>query len=48
MLLAVMAVVCAIADSVLETKYYDEDAPWMFGANQSDDNPQINGIITFA
>ncbi|KAG8955493.1 hypothetical protein FRC03_011207 [Tulasnella sp. 419] len=47
-ILAAMAVVCAIVDAVLETKYYPKQAPWMYGADRSDDNPRINGIITFA
>ncbi|EEB88362.1 hypothetical protein MPER_13839, partial [Moniliophthora perniciosa FA553] len=46
-LIFVMAAVCAIVDSTLEKEYYPLDAPWLFGANQSDDNPSINGIITF-
>ncbi|KAI3600431.1 phospholipid-translocating atpase [Moniliophthora roreri] len=42
-----MATVCAIADSFLEKEYYPLDAPWLYGATQSDDNPNINGFITF-
>lgn len=45
-LLGVMAVVCAIVDSALEHHYYPRQAPWLFGDNQSDDNPSINGLIT--
>ncbi|TFK36361.1 hypothetical protein BDQ12DRAFT_686784 [Crucibulum laeve] len=48
LLLALMAVACAIVDSVLEHRDYPNDAPWLFGANRSDDNPSINGLITFA
>lgn len=47
MLLAVMCVVCAIADSSLEKYYYPLGAPWLFADNQSDDNPSVNGVITF-
>jgi len=43
-----MAVVCAIADSILETRYYPMGAPWLYGDDQSDDNPRINGLVTWA
>lgn len=46
-LLAVMATVCAIVDSILEHHYYPRIAPWLFGDNRSDDNPSINGLVTF-
>ncbi|KAF5373624.1 hypothetical protein D9758_000973 [Tetrapyrgos nigripes] len=46
-LIAVMSVVCAIADSSLEKHYYPLGAPWLYGDNQSDDNPNVNGIITW-
>ncbi|TFK30277.1 phospholipid-translocating ATPase [Coprinopsis marcescibilis] len=46
MVLAVMAVVCAIVDSILQHRYYPE-APWLYGANLPTDNPSINGLITF-
>ena len=46
-LLAIMAIVCAVADSSLEKYYYPLGAPWLYGDNQSDDNPNINGLITF-
>jgi phospholipid-translocating ATPase len=45
-LLMVMAVVCAIADSVLEHHYYPRQAPWLFDDNRGGDNPSINGLIT--
>ena len=48
LLLAVMAVACAIADSTLEKRYYPLGAPWLFDDNQNDDNPSINGLITWA
>lgn len=47
-MLAVMAVVCAIADSALEKKYFPLGAPWLFSDDHSDDNPKINGLITWA
>ncbi|KAK7034734.1 hypothetical protein VNI00_012141 [Paramarasmius palmivorus] len=39
--------VCAIVDSFLEKEYYPLDAPWLLFADESDDNPEINGLITF-
>lgn len=48
MILAVMAVVCGVADSLLEQFYYPLDAPWLYADDQSDNNPHINGLITFA
>ena len=47
-ILAAMATTCAIVDSVLEHHYYPRQAPWLWGDNRSDDNPSINGLITFA
>ncbi|KAE8213447.1 hypothetical protein CF327_g3031 [Tilletia walkeri] len=46
-LLAIMGVVCAIADSRLEHYYFDRTAYWEFFANRSDDNPDLNGLTTF-
>ncbi|EKM82413.1 hypothetical protein AGABI1DRAFT_117898 [Agaricus bisporus var. burnettii JB137-S8] len=43
-----MAVVCAIADSLLEVHYFPLGAPWLFGDDKSDDNPRINGLVTWA
>ena len=48
LILAVMAVVCAIVDSVLEHRLYPRGAPWLFDDNRSDDNPTINGLVTWA
>jgi len=47
-ILAVMATACAIVDSVLEHHYYPRQAPWLWGDDHSDDNPSINGLVTFA
>lgn len=47
-IIAAVAVVCAIADSMLQVKYYELNAPWLYGADLSDDNPRINGLITWA
>ncbi|KAK0562385.1 hypothetical protein OC844_002725 [Tilletia horrida] len=46
-LLAIMAIGCAIADSRLEHYFTDRTAYWQFAANRSDDNPNINGLVTF-
>ncbi|KAI3620659.1 hypothetical protein CBS9595_002626 [Malassezia furfur] len=47
-IIAVIAVVCAIADSQLEKHYFNVGAYWEFGAVHGDDNPRINGLISFA
>ena len=47
-ILALMAVVCAIADSLLEKRFYPLGAPWLYLDNRTDDNPRINGIVTWA
>jgi hypothetical protein len=47
-ILTIMAVVCAIADALIEQKKYPENAYWLFDDNRSSDNPHINGIVTFA
>ncbi|KAH7343680.1 hypothetical protein B0J17DRAFT_643413 [Rhizoctonia solani] len=47
-ILACMAVVCAIVDSTLEKRAFKEGAYWMAFATQPDDNPNINGLVTFA
>jgi len=47
-ILAVLAIVCAIADSILEHRFSPLGAPWLFLDNRPDDNPQINGLVTWA
>ncbi|GAA6062467.1 hypothetical protein JCM10212_000002 [Sporobolomyces blumeae] len=47
-LLALMTIMCAIVDHYLEVQYYREQGYWEFGADRGDDNPNINGIITWA
>ena len=47
-LLALMCIMCAVGDHILESRYYRENAYWMFGANRPGDNPRINGLIAFA
>ncbi|EJD02206.1 phospholipid-translocating P-type ATPase [Fomitiporia mediterranea MF3/22] len=46
LLLAGMAVACGIVDHILEARYFGTGAPWLVGDNHSDDNPNINGLIT--
>ena len=46
-ILAAMALVCAIVDAVLEQRYAPLHAPWLFGDDAKYDNPHINGLITF-
>ncbi|CCL98771.1 uncharacterized protein FIBRA_00776 [Fibroporia radiculosa] len=48
LILAVMATVCGIVDAVLEQRFFPRNAPWLFADNQSDNNPHVNGVITFA
>ncbi|KAJ2916976.1 hypothetical protein MD484_g3448, partial [Candolleomyces efflorescens] len=47
LILALMAIACAVVDSILQHQDYPRDAPWLFWANRSGDNPSINGLITF-
>jgi phospholipid-translocating ATPase len=47
-IMAAMATVCAIADSVLEHRYFPESAPWLYSDTHPDDNPSINGLVTWA
>ncbi|CAO1620923.1 unnamed protein product [Jaminaea pallidilutea] len=47
LILAAMAVGCAIADSLIEQHFFDLDAYWEFMATLGDDNPQINGLVAF-
>lgn len=42
-----MAVGCAIADARIENHFFDLDAYWEFRAIFGDDNPNINGLVTF-
>lgn len=41
-----MSIVLGIVDSSLEKHYYPLNAPWLYGDNQSDDNPSFNGFTT--
>ncbi|KAJ6602623.1 phospholipid-translocating ATPase [Mycena vulgaris] len=47
-ILFLMAVACGIGDSVLEHQYQPRSAPWLYGDDQSSDNPSINGLVTWA
>ena len=42
-----MAVACAIVDSYNEHRDYPAEAPWLYNANRKDDNPSINGLVTW-
>ncbi|KAJ7047444.1 phospholipid-translocating ATPase [Mycena alexandri] len=48
LILFLMAVACGIGDSVLEHQYEPRSAPWLYSDDSSDDNPSINGVITWA
>jgi phospholipid-translocating ATPase len=39
---------CAVGDHILQKRYYPENAYWLYGANTRGDNPNINGLISFA
>lgn len=47
LILAAMAVGCAIADARIEQHFFDLGAYWEFLATQKDDNPNLNGLVTF-
>ncbi|OSD08296.1 phospholipid-translocating P-type ATPase [Trametes coccinea BRFM310] len=47
-ILAAMAVACGIVDAVLEQRDFPRGAPWLYGDTQDDDNPHINGLVTWA
>lgn len=47
-LLALMCIMCAIGDAILERRFYDNNAYWLVFADRSGDNPTINPLITFA
>lgn len=47
LILAAMAIGCAIADSLIEQHFFDLGAYWEFFAIFSNDNPRINGLVTF-
>ncbi|KAJ7811640.1 phospholipid-translocating ATPase [Mycena olivaceomarginata] len=38
---------CGVSDSVIEKADYPNGAPWLYGDNRSDDNPNINGLVTW-
>lgn len=47
-ILGVMSIVCAIADSVDEHRYEPKQAPWLYDDDRTGDNPSINGLATWA
>ncbi|KAK7694057.1 hypothetical protein QCA50_003633 [Cerrena zonata] len=46
-ILAAVAVACGVIDSVLEKRNFARGAPWEYGATHGDDNPSINGLVTW-
>ncbi|KAJ7228736.1 hypothetical protein GGX14DRAFT_414568 [Mycena pura] len=48
LILFLLAVACAIGDSVLEHQYEPRSAPWLYGDDESSDNPSLNGLVTWA
>lgn len=47
-ILAVIAVVCALVDHYNQVRWYQQQAYWELYADTSGDNPNINGLVTFA
>lgn len=47
LILAAMAVGCAIADAAIERHFFNLGAYWEYLAIFSDDNPNLNGLTTF-
>jgi phospholipid-translocating ATPase len=47
-ILGLIAMVCAIIDHFNEVTWYQEGAYWDLYADTSGDNPNINGLVTFA
>ncbi|KAM0756281.1 phospholipid-translocating P-type ATPase [Meredithblackwellia eburnea MCA 4105] len=47
-ILALMCIMCAVVDSVLESRDVGRGAYWLFRDDRPGDNPNINGLITFA
>ena len=43
-----MSVALGIADAVLEQRFFPLNAPWLFRDTRDDDNPHINGLVTWA
>lgn len=47
-LIGVIAVVCAVADAQLEKHYFARQAYWEYLSIFNDDNPSLNGLVSFA
>jgi phospholipid-translocating ATPase len=45
--MALLAAACGVAESTLEKRLSPLGAPWFYNDIYSDDNPRINGLITF-
>ena len=48
LVLACMAITCAVVDAILEIRGINQSKYWLFSDDHKDDNPHINGLITFA
>ena len=46
-IICIIGIICAIADSHMEQYYRDRLAYWQYMNGQNDDNPNVNGVITF-
>lgn len=47
-IIGAMAVICAIADAQIEKYYFDRSSYWEYLAVFNDDNPSLNGLVSFA
>jgi phospholipid-translocating ATPase len=47
-LLLVMAVACAIAESIIDNQFFKRGAPWTLDENIPSQSPSINGLSTWA
>ncbi|WFD26226.1 P-type phospholipid transporter [Malassezia nana] len=47
-IIGIIAIICAIADSEMEKYYFARGAYWEYLATQNDDNPSLNGLVSFA
>jgi len=43
-----MTIMCALADHYIQVDKTPEGAYWLYGNDRGDDNPNINGVITWA
>jgi phospholipid-translocating ATPase len=45
--LAIVGLICSIADAQLENRYMKEGSYWTYDEPQTDDNPSFDGFTTF-